>query len=87
MAAAGSEARKVYASYATLWGMAQECHVRGVNLFDFSGVDPQNNKGVWDFKRGTGAQPIEYLGEWECATSEFLRKVINFMMRLRGVGG
>jgi hypothetical protein len=86
MAAAGNDARKVYASYATLWGMAEECHARGVKLFDLAGVDPQKNKGVWDFKRGTGAQPMEYLGEWECATSEIYRKGINFIIRLRGVG-
>lgn len=87
MAASGNVARKNYASYATLWGMVNECHARGVRYYDLAGVDPQSNKGVWDFKRGTGAEPLEYLGEWECASSELLRHAINFALKRRGGAG
>ncbi len=87
MAASGNVARKIYASYATLWGMVNECHTRGVRNYDLAGVDPRGNKGVWDFKRGTGAEALEYLGEWECASSELLRHCINFVIMRRGGTG
>jgi len=84
MAAAGTAARKTYATYATLWRLAQDCHHLGVKTFDFSGVDPQGNTGVWNFKRGTGASNITYLGEWEIASSEWLRRTMNLGIRMRG---
>jgi lipid II:glycine glycyltransferase (peptidoglycan interpeptide bridge formation enzyme) len=43
------------------------CGERNVQWYDMSGVDPVNNKGVYDFKKGTGAQDLQYLGEWEYA--------------------
>jgi hypothetical protein len=84
MAAAGEKARKVYASYITLWRLVEECHHRGVRFYDLAGIDPHGNKGVWYFKRGTGAVSHEYLGEWEIATSGFLRRGINFALSLKG---
>ena len=84
MAAASETARKTYASYLTLSGLIQDCHERGATDYDLAGIDPQGNKGVWDFKRGTGAESIEYLGEWECASSELLRKCVNLALRLKG---
>jgi lipid II:glycine glycyltransferase (peptidoglycan interpeptide bridge formation enzyme) len=87
MAASGNAARKVYASYATLWGLVNECHARGVRYYDMAGIDPRGNKGVWDFKRGTGAEALEYLGEWECASSELLRVGVNFVLKRRGGAG
>ena len=86
MAAAGKDARKVYASYKTLWTLVEECSKRGVKTFDLAGIDPEKNKGVWNFKRGTGAQPIEYMGEWETSTSEVLRISVNLAIRIRGTG-
>ncbi len=86
MAASRNAARKVYDSYARLWGLINECHERGIKKYDLFGVDPQGNKGVWDFKRGTVAEALEYLGEWECASSELLRIGVNFVLKHRGGG-
>ena len=84
LAAAGESARRLYATYLTLWRLVDECHARGVTTYDLSGIDPLNNKGVWYFKRGTGAVPVEYLGEWEMASSEWLRRGMNIALALRG---
>ena len=61
--------RKLNASYAVFWALFRHCQRIGVKSFDLAGIDPLRNPGVFRFKRGTGAVPIEYLGEWDCATS------------------
>jgi lipid II:glycine glycyltransferase (peptidoglycan interpeptide bridge formation enzyme) len=47
------------------------------------GIDPENNKGVYHFKKGTGAKEIRYLGEWEWSNSEMFRKVANWGIRYK----
>ena len=83
-AAATPEARKVDASYSAFWELMRQCASRGVESYDMSGVDPIGNKGVFDFKKGTGARDYRYLGEWEWATSAVLRRAANFLIRRSG---
>lgn len=83
LAAAGANARKVYASHATLWALLEYCSQRGLAYYDLSGVDPVGNKGVYDFKQGTGAQLVECLGEWEWASLPGLRWVFNWALKRR----
>lgn len=78
LAVAGARARRVYASHATLWALLNHCSQAGLTEYDLSGVDPIANKGVYDFKHGTGASLISCLGEWEWASMPFLRKIVNW---------
>lgn len=80
LAVAGVEARKVYASHATLWALLNHCARFGLCKYDLSGVDPVGNKGVFDFKKGTGANLIECLGEWEWASLPGLCKGVNLWL-------
>ncbi|MBC7427573.1 MAG: peptidoglycan bridge formation glycyltransferase FemA/FemB family protein, partial [Bacteriovorax sp.] len=48
--------RACYASHGILWRIFQDAKVRGVAVYDLSGVDPENNPGVYNFKKGTGAE-------------------------------
>ncbi len=66
-AAATPAGRKVYASHAAFWELMKQCATRCVKFYDMSGVDPINNRGVYDFKKGTGAADLRYVGEWEYA--------------------
>ena len=85
LAATAVAGRRNYASYAAFWALMEECHRRGVRRYDLSGVDPQGNRGVYDFKQGTGAAPLEYLGEWEWAAPALLARPANWMIgRRRG---
>lgn len=84
LAAATPEARKVYASHATLWDLQRACAGRGANRYDMGGVDPEGNKGVFDFKRGVGAELFEYAGEWEQASNPLVRMAANAAIRRRG---
>lgn len=82
-AAATPAARKIYASYATFWALMRGCAERNIRHYDMGGVDPVGNRGVYDFKKGCGAEPIEYLGEWEWCSSKLLFGPINWMIKRR----
>jgi lipid II:glycine glycyltransferase (peptidoglycan interpeptide bridge formation enzyme) len=71
------EGRKTYSSHRTLISLAQECAKRGCTTLELGGIDPEKNKGVFDFKNGTGAQITTYLGEWEAAHPSWIRSVIS----------
>ncbi|QDC51233.1 peptidoglycan bridge formation glycyltransferase FemA/FemB family protein [Candidatus Methylopumilus universalis] len=81
LAVAGKDARKVYASYATLWALLDHCNMLGLYEYDLSGVDPAGNKGVFDFKLGTGASVTRCLGEWEMSSFFGLRYAFNWLVR------
>lgn len=80
LAAAGATARKTYATHATFWALAEACRQRGAADFDMGGADPIGSQGVFNFKQGTGALLIEYLGEWEYSTFAFLQPLANISM-------
>jgi hypothetical protein len=67
LAAASMEGRKHYSSHITLWTLANELAARGVVRYDLGGIDPEQNRGVYDFKHGTGAVGITYGGEHDFA--------------------
>lgn len=84
LAATTVKGRSFYASYQLFWQLIDHCQREGVTSYDMGGIDPKNNEGVYHFKKGTGAQEIKYLGEWEWATSEIMRLGSNFAIRHRG---
>ncbi|MDA8094308.1 MAG: peptidoglycan bridge formation glycyltransferase FemA/FemB family protein [Betaproteobacteria bacterium] len=85
-AATGAKGRELSAAYAMVHELFRVLKERGMTRLDFAGLDPKTSaaSGVNHFKRGFGAQLVEYLGEWECASSEKLRWAINFALWKRG---
>jgi len=79
-AAASVEGRKTYASYICFWHLMNECRDRGIETYNFGGVDPENNVGVYNFMKGTGAQLIEYGGEYERCDSALLARLVNIKL-------
>ena len=77
--------RKTYASYAVFWQLMSECESRGISSYDLAGVDPINNRGVFDFKKGTGAELVHYLGEWDTSEPKLLRKAANSLLAWKAV--
>ena len=69
--------RKTYSSHRTLIALAQECALRGCTTLELGGVNPEKNKGGFDFKNGAGAQITTYLGEWEVAHPSWIRPFIS----------
>jgi len=86
IAAATVEGRRSYASYAAFWELMRLCEQEGVTWYDMGGIDPLKSKGVYDFKKGTGANELKYLGEWEIGFPSLLRwfvgKAIAWRFRL-----
>jgi len=80
-AASTVKGRNLYASYQLFWRLIEHCNSAGVAFYDMSGIDPFNNPGVYNFKKGIGGSPFEYLGEWDWATSEWLRWGLNFAIK------
>ena len=71
------EGRKTYSSHRTLVALSQECALRGCTTLELGGIDPEKNKGGFDFKNGTGAQITTYLGEWEAAHPSWIHPIIS----------
>jgi hypothetical protein len=71
------DGRKTYSSHRTLLALAQECARRGCTTLELGGIDPEQNKGVFDFKNGTGARITTYLGEWDTANPSLIRPAIS----------
>lgn len=86
IAANGQLGRKISAAYAMIERLFIELQSRGIEHFDFAGVDPVSAAaaGVNHFKSGFGGSLIEHLGEWESAQSEWQRILINGAIRLKG---
>lgn len=82
-AATTEKARKLRASYATLWELFLESKRRGAVYYDLGGINPWMNPGVYTFKKETGARETESLGEWDWATSEALRFFGNWAIQSR----
>ena len=82
-AAVSPQGRKQYSSYVTAWALFNYCADLKIKSYDLSGVDPINNKGVYDFKHGTGATEIEYIGEWESASPLIIQPIIGRLIRYR----
>ena len=83
IAATSQEGRGNGASFAVLWALILHCRSLSVTHYDLAGVDPVNAPGVANFKRWTGAQDVEWLGEWEWSTSSMLRHAVNLVVRNR----
>lgn len=79
-AATSEEGRKTRASYTVFWEILEHCRKLGVTVYDLGGIDPFANRGVYTFKKETGAVETELLGEWDWASSFWLRLAGNFLI-------
>lgn len=77
VAATSPEGRDASASFAVLWSLILHCRRMQVTHYDLAGLDPAEAAGVASFKRWTGAQDVEWLGEWEWSTSPVLRRMVD----------
>jgi lipid II:glycine glycyltransferase (peptidoglycan interpeptide bridge formation enzyme) len=78
-------ARKKYSSNLVTWLLLLECKKQGVRSYDLMGVDPENNPGVFSFKKGLGAKLVEYPGEFECASFAPIRWALNTYLKGRSL--
>ena len=82
-AAVSPQGRKQYSSYVTAWSLLNHCATENCKTYDLSGIDPVKNKGVYDFKHGTGATEIKYIGEWESGSPFFVQPIVSRLLKYR----
>ncbi len=83
LSATAARGRELRASYATFWSLIRHLRNIGIREFDFAGIDPVRNPGVYRFKRAAGGKPIELLGEWDWASRPWLRWFGNWAIAKR----
>jgi lipid II:glycine glycyltransferase (peptidoglycan interpeptide bridge formation enzyme) len=83
MAATSADGRRLGASFAVLWELVLHCQRMGVTHYDLAGTDEAGAPGVASFKLRTGAEPLEWLSEWEWSTSPALRYAVGTLVRRR----
>jgi len=86
LAGTTAHGRRNYSSYFLVYRLMQWCAENNIALFDFSGVDPRKVQGVYNFKKGTGAELVRFIGERERASPRLLRILCNLSIYLRGIG-
>lgn len=72
--------RKCYASHVVTHRLLQDLVVRGCERFDFGGIDVEGNRGVYDFKHGTGGVEQRYVGEYDFSVPKLLTPVISKLL-------
>ncbi len=82
-AACGEEGRKLSVTNGLLFRLIEVCKARKCNYYDLNGIDPYNSQGVYFFKKGTGANPISIVGEFESSSNYILALVINLLLFFR----
>lgn len=82
-AAVNPAGRKEYASNLCLWKLIELCERDGITRYDLSGVDPEANPGVHNFKKGVGATDFTYLGEWSYSRPRIVRTIVSRMISRR----
>ena len=83
LAATSREGRRTYASNVALGALLELLARRGIRNYDFGGVDPVKNKGVFNFKHGAGGTEVTYGGEYEIALPKFAAKVLASLVASR----
>jgi lipid II:glycine glycyltransferase (peptidoglycan interpeptide bridge formation enzyme) len=83
MGVTNDRGRELRASFPLERELLRHCHQKGITKYDLGGIDPWENPGCHRFKRGTGATEVEYLGEWDWASSVWLRWFGNWAIHKR----
>lgn len=78
--AANEWGRKHYLPNLMYWKTIETLKERGIKTLDVTGIDPKDGWSVYNFKRGLKAAPVEYLGEWDWAASDWSRRVFNLAL-------
>ena len=82
-AAMSSLGRSMSASHSVLLALLEACKEKGCIIYDLNGIDPANSLGVYNFKKGTGAEAKASLGEFEWSSNRFLQLAFNLISKYR----
>jgi len=83
LAASSVAGRKTYASHVATHRLLTELSATGCKQLDFGGIDPSSNKGVFDFKHGTGSVKHSYVGEFHIGKPKLLEDLVGKLISSR----
>ena len=79
LAASDELAKKTYANYLLLYKLIELTHSEGKSYFDCGGINPSENIGVFNFKKGLGGR-LNINGQiWLNASSPIIKKTVRLL--------
>ena len=81
-AATNLEGRKLRAGYLSLYEIMSHCKKRGVKFYNLGAIDEKRNPGVAKFKKDSGGDLYNYIGEWDYSNMYGLSMILNFLIYL-----
>jgi hypothetical protein len=64
LAASCEEAKTTYANYLLFWAFISRANEMGLRGFECGGIDPQRNRGTYNFKRGAAGRLVQLGPVW-----------------------
>lgn len=83
--ASNERARATGAASFAVWRIVERAREEGASRFDFGGVDPAGNRGVFDFKRALSRNVIQSGPTWIYARNAFIRRAAATALFLRAI--
>ena len=68
-----------------MWRIVERACEAGAGRFDFGGVDPAGNRGVFDFKRTLSRNVVQGGPTWIYARNTFVRRAAATALFLRRI--
>ena len=82
LAASDVLATKTYANYLLLYKLIEISHLEGKSYFDCGGINPSENMGVFNFKKGLGGRLNINGPIWLNASGSFIKKIVRLLYSL-----
>jgi len=82
LGASNADGLKTRASFLLQWDVLTRARSRGYRWYDLGGIDPENNPGVYRFKRRMGGVEVTAAGPFEVAPGELQRLIVSGSERI-----
>ena len=82
LAASNNLSIKTYANYLLLWKLIEKCKSMELHGFECGGIDPYKMKGVYNFKRGLGADLTQIGPLWIYQKNQIGKKFLKSVFSL-----
>ncbi|MEH3116169.1 MAG: GNAT family N-acetyltransferase [Methylorubrum populi] len=83
--ASDERARATAAATLAVWRIVERARQAGARSFDFGGVDPADNRGVFDFKRALSRNVVQGGPTWIYARNPVVRRAAATLLFLRQI--
>ena len=82
LASSSELAKNTYANYLLLFKLIELAHLDGKSYFDCGGINPSQNMGVFNFKKGLGGRLVVNGPIWINGSGSLIKKIGRFVFSL-----